>query len=177
MIDINYLKENAKRIYYFGLGFIQIVINDHERYHFYSDELVELAIDEGWHNHRYNFTSKVLKGELHQHKGIIIPGNTHILYNVNCGNKKELPYKHEIEIGFVRNHNDWFFEDSEYSIAFNEFHKVKTFGNTITHLKRSDYVTEFAQAIRPKDVEFVCPFSVSFTDEELWAKVEEIINE
>lgn len=39
-LDINYLKSNNKRLYYFGLGFIQLVLNKHERLHFYSKDIM-----------------------------------------------------------------------------------------------------------------------------------------
>lgn len=181
LLDIDFLKENHSRIYYFGLGFIQVVLNQYERVHFYSDELSKLAVAEGWHNHRYNFTSTILKGEFLQAKGLIIPGNSHILVNVNCSKDKELPYKVEIPVGFKMietepdSYGMVYRKNDTYDIMYNEFHTVSSVGNTITYLKRSDYIMEFAQVVNRVGKEIVCPFSITFTDDELWAKVEEII--
>lgn len=182
LMNLEYLKRNCQRIYFFGLGFIQVVLNQYERVHFYSDKLKDLSISEGWHNHRYNFTSKILKGDFRQSLGVITNGDTHILYNVNCGTGKDLPYSTEIPIGlqevimpcgYLTEH---YGKGDSYNIFYNDFHYVTTLGNTITYLKRGDYITEFAQAIREKDQVFQCPFTHKFTDEELWEIVEEIIN-
>jgi len=181
LLDIDFLKANHTRIYYFGLGFIQVVLNQYERVHFYSDELAKIAVDEGFHNHRYNFTSIILKGEFLQGRYQLIPGDSHILSNVNCSKDKELTYGSEIPVGLKRIERserdvaEVYYEGDIYDIMYNEFHKVASSGNTITYLKRSDYIMEFAQVIRQKDKELVCPFSISFTEDELWAKIEEII--
>jgi hypothetical protein len=183
LLDIDYLKKNHTRIYFFGLGFIQVVLNQYERVHFYSDNLSKLSIDEGWHNHRYNFTSKILKGEFRQSMATLTNGDSHILYNVNCGTGKELPYTTEIPVGLNEVMmesgylSEYYYAGDSYDIFFNEFHYVATVGNTITHMKRGDYITEFAQAIRQKDKAFQCPFTHKFSEVELWEMVEEIIND
>lgn len=181
LLDIDYLKANHSRIYYFGLGFIQVVLNQYERVHFYSDELASLAVSEGWHNHRYNFKSTILKGQFRESRGRLISGDDHILTNVNCGKDKPLPYENKIPVGLEAivmpsgYLSEYYYEGDSYDIFFNEFHFVHSVGNTITYLKRSDYVTEFAQVVIEKDKELVCPFSVTFDEPNLWKRVEEII--
>ena len=178
LLDIDFLKDNHTRIYYFGLGFIQIVLNQYERVHFYSDELASLAVTEGWHNHRYNFTSTILKGVFIQSRTKLVAGDTHILTNVNCGKDKPLPYTPEIEVGLHFSFApEAYGEGQTYDMMYNEFHTVHSVGNTITYLKRSDYITEFAQVISEKDKELVCPFSISFDESKLWEMVEQIIKE
>ncbi len=183
LLNIDYLKKNHTRIYFFGLGFIQVVLNQYERVHFYSDKLSEISISEGWHNHRYNFTSTILKGDFRQSMCEITNGDSRILYNVNCGSGKELPYTPLIPVDIKTlimpcgYSTESYKKGDFYDMFYNNFHYVLTVGNTITYLKRGDYITEFAQAIRPKDKPFECPFTHKFTDEELWKIVEEIIND
>ena len=56
------LKTNPQ---YFGLGFIQCKINQHERVHIYHPDLMPIVnIEEEIHNHRYDFESTILMGKL-----------------------------------------------------------------------------------------------------------------
>ncbi len=71
-------------IHYFGLGFIQLKINFETRMHFYSPELPQITSNEDVHNHRYDFESCVLKGELEQELFHVINGDTHLREQESC---------------------------------------------------------------------------------------------
>src|SRR5271170_5939334 len=85
-IDLKALKKNHARLYYFGLGFIQLKINEWERLHFYSAKLP--PITEDIHNHRYGFLSRILKGKLGNHvfdiSDVANPDGKHLLVNESC---------------------------------------------------------------------------------------------
>jgi hypothetical protein len=53
-IKLNDLKEKCKMIHYFGLGFIQIKIDDTYRLHFYTNKLPKILHEEEVHNYRNN---------------------------------------------------------------------------------------------------------------------------
>lgn len=171
--NIDYLKANNQRLYYFGLGFIQLVLNKYERVHFYNTNLI--ATNDEIHNHRYNFESTVLKGELENKKWNLISGNDYILTNESCNKDKELTNKISIEVGvdIIESKTIWF--DESYNMFYNEFHSVSYNRNTITYLKRGDIITDYAQVIYKKDSIPTCPFSTVYNDHKLWELIEDTI--
>jgi hypothetical protein len=58
---------------------------------------------------------------------------------------------------------------------YNDFHSVDYSGDTITYLKRTDIITDYAQVIYKKDSEEVCPFSNKVDVDKLWEIVESIL--
>lgn len=179
LLDIDYLKNNNTRVYYFGLGFIQVVLNKDERVHFYSEIFNENPTSEGLHNHRYNFNSRILKGHFQESRGKLIMGDDYLLTNVSCVKDNELLYKPSIEVEWVKMDNGFitmdYYEGDDYNVFYNEFHQVAFRGNTITHLKRSDIITDFTQVIHKKDTQLTCPFAIKYSDGDLWNIIEEVI--
>lgn len=181
ILDIDYLKNNNIRMYYFGLGFIQVVLNQEERVHFYSQIFNTNPAIEGLHNHRYNFTSKILKGTFQESRAKLIIGDNYLLKNVSCGKDKELLYNPSVDVSieYYKMPNNSltmeYYEGDEYNVFYNEFHEVSFRGNTITHLKRSDIITDFAQVVYPKDNELKCPFAIKYSDDDLWEIINDVI--
>lgn len=62
----NYLKDNGAKIHYWGLGFVQVRINEDVNYHFYTDMITAHFDIENPHNHARDFTSEILAGELQE---------------------------------------------------------------------------------------------------------------
>lgn len=58
---------------------------------------------------------------------------------------------------------------------YNEFHAVDYKNNTITHLIRTDIITDYAQVLYKKGVEEVCPFANKVEEEKLWEIIDKII--
>lgn len=170
-IDIAYLKKFKP--FYFGLGFIQLKMNQHERLHFYHPEILPIVDEEEIHNHRYDFTSEIIKGKLYQDIFFPIkvddPRSTHGVYNVSCkpedsGKPSELIYNcTPILVGSFSTR-----EGNQYTMTKNAFHRVKIKEPTITYLKRESPQVEFAQIIKPIGMPDVCPFSKKLTDDEIW---------
>lgn len=173
LLDIDYLKSNYTRIYYFGLGFIQVVLNKYERIHFYTDELP--TTNEDVHNHRYNFTSTILKGEFTNIKYELVPGDTHVLKNESCNASIELKNNVEIPVAIKLTDTKTYKEGDSYHMFYNEFHAVDYKNNTITHLIRTDIITDYAQVLYKKGVEEVCPFANKVEEEKLWEIIDKII--
>lgn len=171
-LDFGWLKANHQMIHYFGLGFIQLKINNYTRMHFYHPTLKPI-VAEGVHNHRYSFGSLILKGELKQSIFAKVPGDTHICEQESC---KEgacveaagTPCGLEFLV-----HNQYR-EGSQYTINHSTFHQVESpFG--ITLLNRTEYKKELAEVIRPVGAEKVCPFSHKVEEDKLWDIVKEML--
>lgn len=173
-LDIRYLQKNTQKIHYFGLGFIQLILNNKQRLHFYNTNLPPI-INEGIHNHRYNFKSIILKGSLIEELYQIInsDNNDYLLYNESCSKDRILTNDVNINVsikslGIIEQTNTYY-------RFFNEFHRVEFNKNTITLLERSDIITDYAQVIKHKSLNKICPFSKIIDDKILWNIVEETI--
>lgn len=174
----DYLKQDATKIHFFGLGFIQVKVGKKERYHFYNPELAAFVPPEEVHDHRYAFTSSILKGVLSQEFYSIASDakGDHVMRYVSCDPEKPAPDKREnVKLTLQnRTHSN---RGSQYLISENAFHKVlPVASNTITWLQREKITKEFARAVSPVKEE-VCPFSKDLPEDELWAWVKRIIEE
>jgi hypothetical protein len=173
-IDLDWLKRNHQMIHYFGLGFIQLKINEKYRLHFYTDELPGIVDEEDIHNHRYGFKSTILLGSLTQNLFLVTPGSTHLKEQDNCRIGFKMNEK-PIECGilFVQSKN--YVAGTSYSIKHDEFHRVKTSKTCITLLERQPYQKELADIVRKKSADKVCPFSLKIPEAKLWDIVEKLL--
>lgn len=173
-LDIDWLKNNNERLYYFGLGFIQLKINDKYRLHFYTDKLDSNT--DSIHNHRYNFESKILKGSFkNKIYNVDYWGNTHVKVNESCNEEIQVPKNKEAcTLKLVSDIT--YYKNDEYYMHYESFHRVES-NYAITLLKRSDYKQDYAQIIYEKNKEPNCPFSVKLNEEYLWNIIEEMIND
>lgn len=172
-LKIDWLKQNHQAIHYFGLGFIQVKLNNEYRLHFYCEELPPIIGEEEIHNHRYNFTSVVLKGQLIQDIFQLIPGDKYILEDESCQegcHPTTAPTFCDFKLLCSNTYN----QKSDYFIDHETFHRVNT-DNCITMLSRSPYKKEFAKVARLKDAAKICPFSQKIAEPELWQIVEHML--
>ena len=175
MIDINHLDKIKFCPHYFGLGFIQLKINDNLRYHFYHPELCATLDEEEIHDHRYDFTSRVLKGSLYTEVYSFHKDDTgdFIKSQVSCDPNNPIENS-EIEYGRIKNLISFTVScPDHYFINKDTYHKVSTIGTCITKLVREPTVKKFANVIRNKNKEIVCPFKSNISTTVCW----EIINE
>lgn len=166
--NIDFLQKECKRIYFFGLGFIQVVVNDFERFHFYSKHLPAFVGEP--HNHRYNFTSFILKGELQQVLYNVsictADGHSHMMRKENC--QKGNNISSEIKVKCIETFSMSLKEGSSYSMLHTQFHTVNPIGECITKLIRGPYKKDLADVLRVKGKEKACPFSVEIPEGQLW---------
>ncbi len=196
MFTIDYLKENCQKIHFFGLGFVQLKINQHMRLHFYTTKYSSIVADTEFHNHRYNFCSKLLYGSLSIEVADFMEQYDESLDtfgpDVKCQNEllrglkptvikvkescnKDIKVDQEPKYGFL----PWptkkrLVAGNTYYCTHDRFHKVSTDEDTITLLLRSDYKKESAEVIKPIGSISVCPFSKELPEAELWEIVEEM---
>ena len=172
-IDLEWLKKNNERIYYFGLGFIQVKINDKYRLHFYTDKLP--TITDNPHNHRYDFHSFILKGEIKNIMYKVRKGSRYILENESCNESIKAPLESK-EVDIVEDGYEIYKKGDSYFMNYKDFHVVES-NNCITLLKRSDYKQEYAQVINKKEENSTCPFSIKEDDDVLWNIIGDMLND
>lgn len=180
-LKIDELKNKCQKIHFFGLGFIQLKLDEKFRLHFYHPELPAF-VDEP-HNHRYSFKSKVLKGEL-----INSIYKIKIIYNANIEHElrqdlfiinDESCKKEEIKKEDGQCYSNIYckidkiceiktLENSEYFLHKDEYHTIKPIGPTITLIERFEIEKEYAQVIKKINSVSICPFSKEIPENELW---------
>ncbi len=175
-MKVDWLKDNIELIHYFGLGFIQLKINKEYRLHFYTPELPPIVPKEDVHNHRYDFTSMILKGIFTQEiYGIVSNENTHITREESC-NPDVKCESTGIPCGIKLISRQTYYPGSKYWIDHDAFHRVVNEGECITLLRRTDYKKKSANVIREKNENCVCPFSQKIEEGKLWHIVEGMLN-
>lgn len=172
-LDIDWLKKNHLLIHYFGLGFIQLKINQYHRMHFYTKELPAIVPEEDIHNHRYNFTSHVVKGYLSQEIYQIVDGDCYLREKESCKAGVEVQ-EEGVPCGIKLLGTQMFAVGSHYWMWHDTFHKVKS-DNCITLLTRTDYMKDLAEVVRMVGEAKVCPFSQSVEKDRLWQVVEDML--
>ncbi len=165
---------------FFGLGFIQCKINQHERIHFYHPQLIPTVnIEEEIHNHRYDFESTVLMGKINNKKYQFVVNEdnpTHFLQDESCNASVKVENSKNIygQINLIS--DERVIKGETYLMNFNEFHTFST-SKCITHLKRSDYKQNFAQVVRPLNSQIICPFSIKLSEQECWDIIQDCLRE
>lgn len=175
-INLESLKKNHARLYYFGLGFIQLKINELERLHFYSPKLP--AITEDPHNHRYGFLSRILKGKLTNHLFSIADIEDpckapYVLVNETCNPDIKAPSK-KTYVEMSENRIETYEAGQSYVMTPSMYHRVEA-QDCITYLVRTHYTSECASVALFRGKDPVCPFSKKIPEEELWSIMKEMV--
>lgn len=173
--DYDWLRANHKMVHYFGLGFIQLKIDDSRRMHFYTSELPPITPEEDVHNHRYNFVSHILKGRFYQELFKTVDGSTHTLEKESCQAGVDVPHE-GTSCGLVQMSRHHYTAGDSYWLHHDTFHRVSA-ENCITFVERSEYQKELAEVIRAIDSPKICPFSQKVPEENLWEIIERMLKE
>lgn len=177
-IKIEDLKKNYQMIHYFGLGFIQLKLNDTYRLHFYTDRISKILDEEEVHNHRYDFTSYVLKGKFNMKLFKTVEGNEFTIDDEDCQNHEDGEgQKVETEkktYGIQKISENNYSAGDSYWLEKDTFHRVKG-DECITLLERGPVAKKYAQVLTPVTGAKVCPFSKKVEEEELWKIVEDML--
>lgn len=183
IMNINWLRkmsqENGTPPYWFGLGFIQLKLTADTRIHFWVP-WVKSTEREEIHNHRYNFTSRVLLGELHKEIYAVTTGvyegfpldETHELFTTNCAPGVEGEVTQvtpawckkiaEFDLG----------EDSTYWFGHDQFHTTEGTEFAITYLEREPKAKSDAMVVKLKGAPTTCPFAKTLPVNEIWDHIE-----
>lgn len=183
-LNVDYLKSFNKDPAWFGLGFIQLKLNDSQRMHFWHPKLMSDMPDEEVHDHRYDFTSHILKGELTHEVWEFEPDDDSsrstkrgpfdlVLTNCKPG-QPENPTV--IATGNLIMDSSYTMKaGSHYSIKKDLLHRIRA-TSAITFLDRKDILKDTARVVRNRENPFVCPFSNVIPVDQLWSYIDECIN-
>ncbi len=174
-LDINLLKKEFQMIHFFGLGFVQLKVDNNLRYHFYHPDLKLIVDDEEIHNHRYDFISTILAGSLtnHLYDYSISKNGTHLLEKESCNQSLKINNE-PLNVNIFKISEKTYYSNQSYTCITSQYHKVDT-EFAITRLYRSEIVSDYANVIRNKNKEKACPFSKKLTENECWDIVKDCI--
>jgi hypothetical protein len=177
-LDANYLRSTAEHApHWFGLGFIQLKLNHVQRIHFWHPGLVADLPDEELHDHRYNFTSHILKGQLTNEVWQFVTADTGTLelITVSCTpGASEEPVA--ISRGFtVMLASHTMQAGDHYRMHMDTLHRIRA-SHAITLLERDAITKDLARVVRNPAMTFVCPFAAPKPVDELWELIKDCIN-
>lgn len=181
-LTVDVLRCNHYESYFFGLGFVQVKVDQRRRFHFYHPSLPALVDDP--HDHRYDFFSNVIRGGLQTTIWEVRDGGVSM-------NSKEFVMEHEtckqdgqIEVPPGENVTAWKIgsfmthEGSEYYMQRDVFHQVRPLfeiGPVVTYITRCSIDKQLARVLHDPSAEKVCPFSKKIDEAEMWDIVEDCL--
>lgn len=163
---------------WFGLGFIQIKLNDTQRMHFWHPDLSADTPEEELHDHRYFFTSHVVAGETTHEEWFFRQDDhgDHEMVSVNCkpGSSGE---EKLIGLGRVEQGGSYtMVAGSKYTFPPSGYHRIRA-ERCVTFLERGPVLTELATVIRPRGTPPVCPFERQIPETRLWECIADLLED
>ena len=184
MLTVASLRQKGARPRYFGLGFIQINLDERRRLHCWVPEWPTIpGAESEFHDHRAGFTSQVLLGAV-EHQvvamGELRPSPAPELWEVaqvSC--QAGVEGKPEIQ-----GHASVFplasfrvQQGGEYQLSVDAFHRSRAVGPTITLVERGETIKKHALVLRRPGSPFVCPFSLAPDEAACWAHLEAMLDQ
>lgn len=175
---VDMLRSLGVKPHFFGLGFIQLKLSDEQRLHFYHPSLSANVPEEELHDHRYDFTSHVISGSLHNEIWEFSPDpegeQDKVL--VSCDKSDPVPEGTASVRGQARNVLSFTtVAGGSYFISHDRFHRVKG-EECITLITRKPKQKRFATVIRGTGADHVCPFDVSLSEGDCWKIIGEMLD-
>lgn len=167
--------------HYFGLGFIQMKLDETWRMHVWVPDWPTIpGAEDELHDHRYGFQSHVLAGAL-EHELFALG----MVYRLAFSDAQELVevtcQPGQLDTPVVAGHvfpehmGSFRVEAGQsYALGPHAFHRSRPVGPTVTLVKRGPVVKDLARVIRVPGTAFTCPFSLNTDVAVSWAKVTEI---
>lgn len=180
ILNIEYLREcsekNGTPPHWFGLGFIQLKLTENTRIHFWLPWLQTER--EEVHNHRYNFTSKVLAGHLHKEIYSVSPEvrsssfrADHELFTTTCAPGQEGEVTETIPVNCVLTSAFDLPKDSVYFFGHDQFHTTNDTHFAITYLERESKVKSNAMVVKKRGAPTTCPFANPMPVDQVWEEI------
>lgn len=171
--ELKWLKDNCERIYYFGLGFIQVKVDNQTRYNFYHPDLLPCFVkSENVHTHPYDYKSYILKGGLIEKLYAVEPTikSSRYFCRIDCRGGHENLFKARTVVRSEITHP----EGTEYLRFSDDLHKVLVNTPTITKVVKGEH-SNYAFSFIPDDQQTCTPFISNMSEEECWHIVKEIL--
>jgi hypothetical protein len=177
--DVDDLRSVCYAIHAFGLGFIQIKLTPECRIHLYIHEVRQTTEPEDVHDHRYGFTSTILRGGLTNDVFHVTPDvrGEFSLSEVTCKPGSAEADRKLFDCSLTHVGSFMIGAGNLYTLAADTFHRVSAQDGTITMLHREQPTKEFARVAKRKEQGMVCPFSANvFSEDELWEIYEQSVS-
>lgn len=161
----DYLKENSDRILEFGLGFIQVKIQN-VNYNFYTDKVGKFTDHESPHSHQQDFISEIIYGELREKLYSVHSGDMKAF--CGCGDTEKViedTYGYKEEQLLTYNSGDLYVRCKD------DFHTVEALNNTVTKVVKFGNKEDAIVIGDKKD------YIGSMSEDTLWNIVKEICKE
>jgi len=173
MISIDELRKRATYVHYLGLGVIKCRIGKYESYHFYSDRSPVLVNQ--IHDHRFGFTSTILKGVLKNTIYIIDGQDPESVLQVERGEcKKEADREILVTNANMKELTNFTSCAGEsYYIAYDTLHQIEVVTPAlVTHLKKEPFSQIAPRFVVDTSVPHICAMSQPKTRNECWEIIE-----
>lgn len=156
----------AENISLHGLGFIQLKLDGNQRMHVWHPDLPRRRCYEhsAVHNHRFGFTSRVLKGtQINQRCDleVVLPGTgTHHLISHNGprsakGGRESYPVA---DVNLLMRHIERYEPGDSYRMPPLEYHHTPCDGVVVTVIQKHEELTIHANSVCRRDIAFDCDF-------------------
>jgi hypothetical protein len=179
-ITIDNMRAMGMRPKWFGLGFIQMKANANTRFHFWHPDLPaddDHYADE-WHDHRYDFTSTVMRGSLVTQIATVVPiaGGRTAQYHVCC-QTGQLALDGTVDATPSTTFTTP--AGNNYFLHRDVFHRVRPGGDgrVATLQERYNEVKATARVVRAMGRESANPFDSHIPEERLWEVIRDIWDE
>lgn len=170
--------------FWFGLGFVQLKLSDTERMHFWYPD-IPCPEREEIHNHRYDFSSTVLAGQLRHevyHLDKVRSLTTAVqeqdweIFETNCAPNKEGTVETVTPCSVTRMGVFDLVAGSTYEFPHTSFHTTEGTKFAITHLTRVlPKPLEFASVVKLRGAATVCPFKEKLPTDLCWQHIAEAL--
>jgi hypothetical protein len=176
LLSIDHLRSLGIAPKWFGLGFIQLKLHATQRMHFWHPELRpdDPAFDEEYHDHRYDFTSDVLVGEISNVLASVEPtadATDYSLFEVCCsGGGQE--YMSPVRLNPAGTFTT--VAGSSYFLQRDTFHRVSV-ERCVTRQTRYENAKAKARVVQRRDRPSANPFETHMSEARVWEYIEDLL--
>lgn len=164
-----------------GNGFLQIVTGVDSRLHIWHDSIPKQVIPSVYHDHRFDFESIILYGELINIKLDVLPGGDYLMYRPESQNIPNVDGKLE-RLGKADytpqiRQLDAHTKKTKYFMRAGIFHHTVPIGTTVTHMTILDkYENHIPRVLCHKNLEPDNSFSRidAMSIDDVWALLKEL---
>ena len=176
LTNVDWLRKNHVKLHPFGLGFLQLKLNDTDRVHFWHPAFVRER--EEVHDHRYDFLSHVLRGEMQQSLYTFTTDEdepTHEMFMTDCSPEQEGKQEWVADTGIlIPSFTTSITAGNIYHIHRNTLHRIEA-KKCVTFLRRGQKLKAYADVVREIGATSTCPFKESVPVDEMWAMIEDCL--
>lgn len=175
--DLDGLRAMGLRPAWFGLGFIQLKLDETYRLHVWHPDLQGHIPAEELHDHRYSFHSTILAGRL-EHRVFAVemdPDGDHEMSEASCAPRKTSAAPVSLGRCRIRETESYrLAAGSSYYLDMDRFH-IGAASAAATLLRRGQKLKETARVVRPLETTPACPFAETRSEATLWTAIAEIL--